>query len=200
MRTNHEGNQSDAITRMIGRALGGSALLLTLVTGAVILHGCGGAKSENSSESSEAAGGSLSAATGSSAYEQTAAVPAAVIEQPRSESEEGGVLPPEIALDEMNLSVVPGQAITVRVQGTPDVTGMLLSDGINDPQSLVRDSSGDDSWRVDYRVPLRPKQERLGLSVTAKNEANRWRRIWVFLEVQKPADLVKAEADSVTQP
>jgi hypothetical protein len=52
-------------------------------------------------------------------------------------------------------------------------------------------------WRVSYRVPLRPKQERLGLSVTAQNDLNRWRRVWIFLHVQQPKTEATATVDSL---
>jgi hypothetical protein len=91
-------------------------------------------------------------------------------------------LPPEIALGEMDTHVRPGQPLNITVYGTPDVTEISLFDGLNDRQALVHDT-GSDTWSVDYRVPLRSKSDRIGLSLTAKNAENRWRRVWVFLEV-----------------
>ncbi len=32
---------------------------------------------------------------------------------------------------------------------------------------------------------MKIRGERVGLSVTAKNGVNRWRRVWVFMDVQK---------------
>ena len=97
----------------------------------------------------------------------------------------------------MSTVVAPGEPISFTVYGTPDVTEMSLSDGIGDRQAFVHDARGD-VWRVDYRVPLRPRQERIGLSVTARNDLGRWRRVWVFLQVASTAQVVKAEPDSVT--
>jgi hypothetical protein len=41
-------------------------------------------------------------------------------------------------------------------------------------------------WRAQDRVPLHPRHERFGVSVTARNDADRWRRVWVFLNVGAP--------------
>ena len=35
-----------------------------------------------------------------------------------------------------------------------------------------------------YRVPIRTRTERVGLSVTASTNSNRWRRVWVFMNVE----------------
>lgn len=102
--------------------------------------------------------------------------------QTPSGSAESQSLPPEIAVSIADTLVEPGAAIEIVAEGTPDVTEMVLWDGLNDRQAFYHDASRNE-WKVSYRVPLRPKQDRIGLSVTAKNEAGRWRRVWVFLQV-----------------
>ena len=115
-----------------------------------------------------------------------------------------GSLPPEIALGEMDTLVTPGQPVHVTVYGTPDVTEISMFDGLNDRQALVHDTEHD-TWSVDYRVPLRSRSDRIGLALTAKNGANRWRRVWVFLKVGSPSSTVAtarvepAVADSITK-
>ena len=52
----------------------------------------------------------------------------------------------------------------------------MLWDGIHDRQAFAYDSTNS-LWRATYRVPLKPSFERVGLSVTAQNESNRWRRV-----------------------
>jgi hypothetical protein len=94
--------------------------------------------------------------------------------------------------------VTAGQPIEVKVQGTPDIVEMALADGRGDPIPMVRDSS-DDTWRVDYRVPLKPKQNRLGLSVTAKNEQKKWARVWLFLTVDDGKQQVESTPDTTSQ-
>jgi len=88
--------------------------------------------------------------------------------------------------------VTAGQPIEVMVEGTHDVTEMALSDGRGDALPMVRDSTSD-TWRVNYRVPLRPKTDRLGLAVTAKNDSHMWRRVWVFLQVDDGKQKVEPE-------
>ena len=95
---------------------------------------------------------------------------------------DGLSVPPDVVANVSDSFVTPGQPIEVTVEGTPDITEMALADGRGDAIPMVRDSSGL-VWRVNYRVPLRPRTDRLGLAVTAKNDAHRWRRVWVFLTV-----------------
>jgi len=97
-------------------------------------------------------------------------------------SDESRPVPPDAVVAVSDTFVTAGQPIEVVAQGTPDVAEMALSDGRGDALPMVRDSTGD-TWRVNYRVPLRPKTDRLGLSVTAKNDSHQWRRVWVFLQI-----------------
>ena len=100
-------------------------------------------------------------------------------------------LPPDLSVSVGDTLVKPGQALEFTVQGTPDVAEVALSDGRDEPMPLVRDK-GTDTWRTQYRVPLHPRQERFGISVTAKTEASRWRRVWIFLHVAS-SDSTKAD-------
>jgi len=95
---------------------------------------------------------------------------------------DGLTVPPDVVASVSDSFVKPGQPIEVSVEGTPDITEMALSDGRGDAIPMVRDSSGL-VWKVNYRVPLRPRTDRLGLAVTATNDTHRWRRVWVFLQV-----------------
>lgn len=104
-------------------------------------------------------------------------------------------LPPELAVEPFDHTVRPGQGVEIAVEGTSDVTEMALSDGLGDALPMVRDSTGA-TWRVDYRVPLRPGSERLPLSVTAKNEHGRWRRVWLFLSVNDGKQELERTLDS----
>lgn len=99
-----------------------------------------------------------------------------------------GSMPPDIIVTASNTRVVPGEVIDVAVQATPDVVEVSLWDGIGDRQALVYDMDAR-AWRVSYRVPLKLPWERTGLAITAKNEANRWCRSWVFIEMEKSAPL-----------
>ena len=107
-------------------------------------------------------------------------------------------VPPDLEAAVSDTFVTAGQPIEVVVQGTTDITEMALADGRGDPIPMVRDST-DDTWRVDYRVPLKPKQNRLGLSVTAKNEHGKWVRRWVFLTVDDGKQQVESTPDTTSQ-
>ena len=121
-------------------------------------------------------------------------------QQPQVESlDELKSVPPDAVVAVSDTFVTAGQPIEVVVQGTSDVTEMALSDGHGDALPMVRDSSGD-VWRVNYRVPLRPKTDRLGLSVTAKNDSHRWRRVWVFLQIDDGKQKAETETPGTLEP
>jgi hypothetical protein len=109
-----------------------------------------------------------------------------------------GTMPPDIIVTASNTVVAPGEVIDITVQATPDVTEMSLWDGLNDRQALAYDSDAK-AWRVSYRVPLRLPWERTGLAITAKNEAQRWCRAWVFIQAASAAPLADT-AGVHTQP
>jgi hypothetical protein len=122
------------------------------------------------------------------------------LQQPQVESsDELKTVPPDAVVAVSDTFVTAGQPIEVVVQGTSDVTEMALADGRGDALPMVRDSTSD-VWRVNYRVPLRPKTDRLGLSVTAKNESNRWRRVWVFLQIDDGKQKVETQAPELLDP
>ena len=98
-------------------------------------------------------------------------------------------------------TVARGETIDISVQGSADVIEMILSDGYGTTQALQFDAESS-TWRTAYRVPLNMWLDRLGLSIKAKNDDNRWRRVWVFLNlpentVAKAVPEASATADSV---
>ncbi|HTO89603.1 MAG TPA: hypothetical protein VMJ70_00605 [Candidatus Sulfotelmatobacter sp.] len=95
-------------------------------------------------------------------------------------------MPPDIVAAATDSAVAPGEAVEIGVEGTPDVTEVTLSDGLHTPQALYFDSEVK-TWRAVYRVPLRPSSDRVALAITARNDVNRWRRVWVFIKVRGEA-------------
>ena len=166
------------------RTLSLATLSHAMLGGALLLAGCGGGSGSNPHVAT-----SLRSTTAQPASHQTDAVTAstvAIVEHPvENTGDDVASLPPDVALAMLDTLVMPGQEVEIAVEGTSDVTGIVLSDGINSPEPFVQDASGN-VWRASYRVPLRPKQERLALSVTARNAGSHWRRMWVFLNVQTP--------------
>ncbi|MEQ1832383.1 MAG: hypothetical protein ABL977_04945 [Candidatus Eisenbacteria bacterium] len=176
---------------MIGAWVGGTAI--AMVATIALLEGCSGGDSTKlaSSIAEPPAGSSQQAVVASSdgLASGQGTVPYA---QPVDDPETLKSVPPDVIVAASDTFVTAGQPIEVKVEGTEDITEMALSDGRGDALPMVRDSSGQ-VWRVNYRVPLRPKTDRLGLAVTAKNESNRWRRVWLFLQVDNGKQQVETE-------
>lgn len=160
-----------------------AALFVAAIAAGLVLSGCGG---ESSGTRTEATAQAVEQETGTQA--QVASVVAtSAPAQPGLSAEDMASresLPPDLEVTVEDTLVVPGEVVDFLVEGTDDVSQIALSDGRDEPLPFVRDQ-GTNQWRVQYRVPLRPKHDRLGVSVTAKNELGRWRRIWVFLHVER---------------
>lgn len=168
-----------------GRVILASAAL------AVLVFGCG----KHSEEQQASAGNATQAVTVEHTGEATAggqgtSQDGALERGQAGEGVSADSLPPEIAVSAPDTLVTPGSVVEIIASGSPDVVEMRLSDGIHKPQILTFDSheSGAGVWRTFYRVPMKIRGERVELSVTAKNGVNRWRRVWVFMDVQKAAE------------
>ncbi len=204
-RTASERNALEAATRiareresrreqaLIGAWVGATAI--ALVATCMLLQGCGGGGTHHAATASPV---NDSPATATAVVASNVPVePAGGIEttQPldgESVSDPGAV-PPDMVVAVSDTIVTAGQAVQVSVEGTTDITEMALSDGRGDAIPMMRDSSSQ-VWRVGYRVPLRPGTDRLGLSVTAKNDAQRWRRVWLFLQIDDGKQRVEGES------
>lgn len=103
-------------------------------------------------------------------------------------------LPPDVAASVQEQIATPGGVVEILAEGSPDVTSVILTDAIGKTYPFTYQAATD-RWRVLYRVPIRTKTEQLGLSVTATNGANRWKRIWVFVDIGR-GTAGMAEADS----
>jgi len=172
-----------------------AALFVAAVAAGVLLGGCG--RQNESAAGSEA---SVAVATPETRAQARAAAAAPAPAQGLSAEDlavrEG--LPPDLSVSVPDTVVAPGEVVDFTVLGTSDVSEIALSDGRDEPLPFVRDG-GADTWRVQYRVPLHPRSERVGVSVTAKNDLGRWRRVWVFLRVEKP-DSTQAGETPVDNP
>jgi hypothetical protein len=161
---------------------------------AFVAVGCGGG--ERAGTPVGASGGPEAVAASAA----SAAAPLAVVAGPpvpdaeRVAEVSNDSLPPDVAASVTDSLIVPGTIVEITAEGSPDVEEILLSDGIGRPQRFVYDPAAD-LWRASYRVPVRVAGDRLGLAVTAKNELHRWRRVWVFLSVQREARKSPAPAD-----
>lgn len=177
---------------MLGAWVGATAI--ALVATVALLEGCSGGDSTRLASSVPADGSSQQQAVVAST-EGLAGVQGTVPftqSQPLDDPEGPRSVPPDVIVAASDTFVTAGQPIEVHVQGTDDITEMALSDGRGDALPMVFDSTTN-VWRVNYRVPLRPRTDRLGLSVTAKNDSNRWRRVWLFLQVDDGKQQVETE-------
>lgn len=157
-----------------------NALVLASLLAGLLAAGCGKHGDDQSSgvvASSQAAG-----------LDQTTAAPRTpepgeVEGGPKSESQ-GAVspdsLPPDISASSPDSLAYPGKPVEIFARGTPDVVAVTLWDGIGQKQPMTYDPEVK-VWRAFYRVPLGTSRERVGLSLTAKNSAGKWRRVWVTL-------------------
>ena len=166
---------------MMGIWVGGT--VLALLATVALLESCGGSKSSTRQVSQAHSEPS----TGQVVVASTLPIEAGAAETGSTALQSGSdgsalSVPPDVVPSVSDQFVTPGQPIEVTVEGTPDITEMALADGRGDAIPMVKDTSGL-VWRVNYRVPLRPRTDRLGLAVTAKNDQHRWRRVWVFLTV-----------------
>lgn len=179
----------------------GGFTLLALVATFMLLEGCGGRSSHRTATVTRTAADPAVSTAVAAANPVVASHEQGLAVEDLGRVEDPGAVPPDVIATVSDTFVTPGQAIEVRVEGTSDITEMALSDGRGDAIPMVKDAIGD-TWRVGYRVPLRPGTERLGLGVTAKNQSHRWRRVWVFLEVAGGQPKVEAgepvEADSTS--
>jgi hypothetical protein len=92
-------------------------------------------------------------------------------------------LPPDVSAWGPDSVLAPGSVVEISAKGSDDVVEMVLTDGLGKKQWMVYDDN-EDVWRAFYRVPVNGSSDRLGLSVTAKNNLSRWHRVWVFLQIQ----------------
>ena len=104
-------------------------------------------------------------------------------------------LAPDVAASVEDTLVYAGTKVEITAEGSPDVASMTLTDGLGRKSPFGYDEQAN-RWRVLYRVPVRNPSDRIAVSVTARTESNRWRRVWVFLHVQREVNEAQAPADS----
>jgi hypothetical protein len=175
--------ESDArpTPRVLIRIAVGAALLAASILAVLLASGCGG---QQSREQASVAGEAREAVVAQ--HTPAPSVPASNEDPVRTELgaavTSADSLPPDVEAASSDSLVIPGEAVEITATASSDAVNLTLWDGIGRKQPFSYDSANG-VWRVFYRVPLKGKTERLGLSVTAWNGAHRWRRVWVFLNV-----------------
>ncbi len=161
---------------------GRTAWVTAAATLAFLALGCGEQKKQTA------------VATGAAPVEQAAKTPA-VIAAASTTTPEAGVtlvkggsapedsLPPDVTAFAPDSTIAPGTVIEITADASTDATSLILTDRLGHKYPFTYDGEAK-GWRVHYRVPLRTEGDRLGLSITATNGANRFKRVWVFLNMQ----------------
>lgn len=173
--------------RLMRRAGWGAVMLVVLIVAGVCAGGCGNRATERSASTPAP---EPAVASGSSGGGQVAASAASVpVREANSEALAAASvdsLPPDVAATVTETQVFAGASVEITAQGSPDVVGVTLGDRSGGHSPFAYDSSAD-LWRVAYRVPVKPGADRVALSVTARNASGRWRRVWVFLNIEREA-------------
>lgn len=180
----------DASHRFTKRILLSAPILLALVA-----LGCGEQKQQTRADLATTRSG-VADLPASTAPETKAVVAstgelAAVTQAAETDGAVDGSLPPDIVAAGPETVALPGTVVTIAAVGSSDVTSVMLTDRAGEKTPFTYDSEAN-MWRAAYRVPLRADTEKLALSVTASTDANRWKRVWVFLRLReegaKPAE------------
>jgi hypothetical protein len=164
-----------------------AALVVVLALG-ILFAGCG-QHDDSTSASATSSSPRVASDAGRTQVASAVAVPSAAVGGTRSQTvaNDSTALQPDFDVAVIDTLVQPGQVLEFTAQGTADLTSLTLSDGRDRPVAMLREPGGG-AWHAQYRVPLRPRHERFGVSLTGRNEAGRWRRAWVFLHVASAAD------------
>jgi hypothetical protein len=172
---------------------GGAGRITVLTASAVMVAflavGCGEQKQQAAVETS---------ATPAAAMERTSStVVAATSTTTPQAGLAGGIgsrtssdsLPPDVSAFAPDSLVVPGSVVEITADASTDATSLTLTDALGKKYPFTYDTDAK-AWRLHYRVPIRTHIDRLGLSVTATNGVNLWKRVWVFLKIEGgvPAD------------
>jgi hypothetical protein len=171
-------------TPALGLNLGIAAAALALIAMAA---GCSGDGADNSSTAASTTPVASEARGGGSVTAEPAVLAPPVASPAGSRVIAlGDSLPPDVNVSVEDSLAAPGEVVAISAVGSDDVSQIGLSDGLGRMQLFTREA-GSNAWHILYRVPLKTKRDRVALSVTALNDVNRWRRVWVFIEVRQPS-------------
>lgn len=199
--------ETKALSSKVGAAAG--TLVLAAAAVAFLAIGCGEQKTKTAVQRAEAPGASgvlvaaaekIPAVSGEATTTATEGATENTEANATPPADSGATetladaLPPDVAASVTETIATPGGVVEILAEGSPDVTSVTLTDAVGKKYPFTYQAATD-RWRVLYRIPIRIKTEQLGLSVTAANGANRWKRIWVFVDIGQGAESA-AEADS----
>jgi hypothetical protein len=159
---------------------GKTALIAASAMLAFLALGCGEQKERASIETSATPAAAMRQATPAAVASTGGATETIVKEEPGTSKE---ILPPDVTAAAPDSLVTPGDVIEITAQASTDAQSVTLMDRLGHRYPFTYDVDAK-AWRVQFRVPLDTTIDRLGLSVTATNGANRFKRVWVFLNIE----------------
>lgn len=174
-----------------------AALIAAPLLIALAAFGCGEQKEKATAELATHETAAAPAGTVAPAPQATVASTGTVAtEGTGAEERSDDALPPDIVAAGPESIALPGSVVTIAATGSTDVTSVMLTDRAGEKTPFTYDSESN-LWKASYRVPLRATTEKLALAVTATTEANRYKRVWVFLRLRdEGAKPVEAASDS----
>jgi hypothetical protein len=174
METNRAGTKRNARHTLL---LAGSILVAFLAVG------CGENKEQAAATVGQSPGTASEKASSAAIVTASAVMPAEATTTPaEAPPSQIDTLPPDVAASAGDSIATPGEVIEITAMASSDTQSLILTDALGKKYPFVYDATSNE-WHVSYRVPIRIHTERLGLSVTAVNSANRFKRVWVFLPV-----------------
>lgn len=101
---------------------------------------------------------------------------------------------PDVAASVPDSVLAPGSVVEITAEGSPDVSDIVLTDRLGKKTTFSYDTARS-LWRAAYRVPLKSREDLIGLSVTATNPAGLSKRVWVFIKFREAtnAETVQTE-------
>ncbi len=162
---------------------------------ALVAIGCGEQKQKATAETGATETPATSMSEPTPAAGQAVAASATGTAEPVGQVES---LPPDVAATAPDTLVAPGSVVVITALGSADVTSVTLADGLGEKTPFTFDSESN-LWRASYRVPVKTREDRIGLSVTASTDASRFKRVWLFLKTRESAEKAATTAEDSGQ-
>ena len=119
---------------------------------------------------------------------------------PDQQTDQVGILDavhPDVVASAPDSVLTPGGVVEITAEGSPDVSDLTLTDRLGRKTAFTYDTARA-IWRVSYRVPLRSREDLIGLSVTATNQAGLSKRVWIFLKFREATNVESVEVEPAT--
>lgn len=160
---------------------GKAALIAASAMLAFLALGCGEQKEHASMEISATPAAAMRQETPAAVVSTAATTPETGVKE--ETGTQTATLPPDVTTSAPDSLITPGSVIEITAQASTDAQTVVLMDRLGHRYPFTYDIEAK-AWRVQYRVPLGTTIDRLGLSVTATNATNQFKRVWVFVNIE----------------